>query len=136
MRLSFVLLAVIVISTSNATSNADPTAILPKTSMGLIYPSDALNGPSDKRVLRVHRKSEVEDFVDIIDGEERGISITSEQLSNLIKGSTRDIFQNWVRQGHSAGEVANALNSFITAGKLTDDRARDIARWFRDVKKS
>ncbi|OWY99545.1 RxLR effector protein [Phytophthora megakarya] len=134
MRLTFVVLAVIAVTTSFASTNAQPTAISAQMSTRMANSSDA-SLDNEKRFLRGGRVSEddisSEDIHD--DNEERGISITTDELAKLVRGETSKIFARWRKAGHANSAVTNALEQLHSSGKVSEEKYRDIVRWYRDL---
>ncbi|OWZ18208.1 RxLR effector protein [Phytophthora megakarya] len=152
MRVIFVFLAVIAISTVNAATNTALTTLSSTTSIGRVNSSDTDLGIA-KRFLR---KTEQLDKGADDDDEERAVlvkktpsymnifnalrgknyktfSVTTEQLDKLNKGYTRDIFTNWLQQGHSMKTFQNTFKKLVKSNKISKQQYEDLLVWYGDV---
>ncbi|OWZ00393.1 RxLR effector protein [Phytophthora megakarya] len=147
MRVTFVLLAVIVIPTANAATNTvHSTLSTIKTT---------LDDHKSKQFLRTHKEPDDKGVDNTVedDGEARVVlvkktpffwqllmgdkhntfKVTSDQLSNLLKGNTRDILVRWIQQGYSIENFQNTFSKLVQSRKITKEQYQDFVVWYRDV---
>ncbi|OWZ06431.1 RxLR effector protein [Phytophthora megakarya] len=129
MRVSFVLFAVISLGIGSVATSAEKTSL---STTGLVNSVDPVTEGNNNRFLRRYRESEEENALDSNDDEERGPSISAQQISDLIGGRTRAIFTAWRNAGHEQSAVRDSLKQAYKNGMLTKENYKKVARWYLD----
>ncbi|OWZ15370.1 RxLR effector protein [Phytophthora megakarya] len=129
MRVSFVLFAVISLSSGAVATSAEKTTL---STTSLVNSVDPVNEANSNRFLRRYRESEDENALDSNDDEERGPSISAQQIADLIGGRTKAIFTAWRNAGHEHSAVSDALKQAYKNGKISEDNYKTVARWYLD----
>ncbi|OWZ21456.1 RxLR effector protein [Phytophthora megakarya] len=129
MRVSFVLFVVISLGIGSAATSAEKTSL---STTGLVNSVDPVTEGKNNRFLRRYRESEEENALDSNDDEERGPSISAQQIKDLVGGRTSAIFTAWRKAGHEQSAVRDALKRVYKNGDMTKDNYKTIARWYLD----